>query len=343
MQLSIIIPVYNAVKTLGRCLSSILSQDICDYEVILIDDCSKDSSYQLCQDYSERYPFITCYQNSENIGQGLTRNRGIEHARGQYLGFVDSDDYIDSHMYSDLLKLSNGDRDVVKCGLTKVTSASCRVSELERLKGVFAANSYSEVQESAYASLIGELPGNVDPFKTDGSACSGIYKASLIRENSIKFPSERIIYSEDLFFNLDALRTAESFVGTTTNYYFYVKNPVSTSHAYHDPSTKCKKILSYAGNDAALIHRASQSIIDDIKIAAMQLVVDNSYSLSEKIRILRTLEQSNFFRDAISLCDFNSMNTIDKIFFSLSKNAFGMPELALANINQIIRGKRHGL
>lgn len=94
--ISVIIPVYNVESTLARCLDSLIDQDdSLDYEIICIDDSSTDGSLDILKDYSRRYPeMITVLQNSENQGLGLTRNHGLDCARGEYVTFVDSDDYV---------------------------------------------------------------------------------------------------------------------------------------------------------------------------------------------------------------------------------------------------------
>ena len=107
MLFSIIIPVYNAEKTLEKCLDSILSQSFCDYEVILTDDGSKDRSLSICQAYCQKdMRFRVCCQ--ENKGPSSARNQGMRRASGEYLCFVDSDDFIRSdyleQMRSALLK-----------------------------------------------------------------------------------------------------------------------------------------------------------------------------------------------------------------------------------------------
>lgn len=102
MKLSIIVPVYNAEKYLEKCLDSLVSQTIDDYELILINDGSTDNSQQIINDYVNQYPELIRTKTVENGGQGRARNIGIDMARGDYLGFVDSDDWVDTSMYQRL-------------------------------------------------------------------------------------------------------------------------------------------------------------------------------------------------------------------------------------------------
>ncbi len=103
MKLSIIIPIYNVEATLQRCLDSIISQDIPDSEMILVDDGSTDNSVQIAHNYANTYHFITCFHKN-NGGLSDARNYGIERARGEYITFVDSDDTVKPGTYVSLLQ-----------------------------------------------------------------------------------------------------------------------------------------------------------------------------------------------------------------------------------------------
>lgn len=98
MRFSIIIPVYNSEKTLGRCLDSILKQDYSDYEIILVNDGSSDASEKICIDYAYKYPNIK-YRAKTNGGASSARNSGLDIAEGDYILFVDSDDYVDKDYF----------------------------------------------------------------------------------------------------------------------------------------------------------------------------------------------------------------------------------------------------
>ena len=89
---SVIVPVYNAEKTLRRCVESIVLGQERNIEVILVEDCSKDHSWELCLELAQEFPNVTAVQNERNSGVSFTRNRGLELAQGDYILFVDSDD-----------------------------------------------------------------------------------------------------------------------------------------------------------------------------------------------------------------------------------------------------------
>jgi len=116
MKVSIIVPVYNAEKYLHKCLDSLVAQTLDDYEVILINDGSKDSSGEILKEYGEKYPEKIKHITVENGGQGRARNIGISMAQGEYLGFADSDDWVDPTMFEKLYNAAReNDADMALC------------------------------------------------------------------------------------------------------------------------------------------------------------------------------------------------------------------------------------
>lgn len=118
-EVSTIIPVYNNSKYLEDCFNSLVSQTLKDIEIIAIDDASTDNSYEILKSYQEKYPNIHVYKNETNKGQGATRNRGLELATGEYIGFVDSDDFIDPKMYETMYEgaKKNNYPDIITTGI----------------------------------------------------------------------------------------------------------------------------------------------------------------------------------------------------------------------------------
>ena len=114
--ISIIVPVYNAEKYLDRCLNSIYSQTFSDYEIILVNDGSKDNSLSKCYEFAAKDERITVI-DKENGGAGSARNAGVKAAKGEYLAFPDVDDWFEPEMYADLYALAKtADYDIVFSG-----------------------------------------------------------------------------------------------------------------------------------------------------------------------------------------------------------------------------------
>ena len=120
--ISIIVPVYNAEKYLSRCIDSILRQTFADFELILVNDGSSDKSKEICEKYSGSDPRIKLI-NQKNSGVSAARNTGLDNASGEYIGFVDSDDFIEKNMYEELYNiLKKTGADISVCGIKDVFS-----------------------------------------------------------------------------------------------------------------------------------------------------------------------------------------------------------------------------
>lgn len=116
MKLSVIVPVYNSERYLQKCLDSLVAQTIDDYEIILINDGSKDGSLSIIESYVNQYSGLIRALTVENGGQGRARNIGIEMARGDCLGFTDSDDWVDREMFQKLYSaLETTGSDIAVC------------------------------------------------------------------------------------------------------------------------------------------------------------------------------------------------------------------------------------
>ena len=123
IKVSVIVPIYNTEKFLRKCIESIVNQTLQEIEIILINDGSTDNSHNICLEYTEKYPEKIRYINNKNIGCSATRNLGIELANGEYIAFVDSDDYIEKEMYEEMYtKTLKEKSDIVICGFNYIFS-----------------------------------------------------------------------------------------------------------------------------------------------------------------------------------------------------------------------------
>ena len=155
-QLSIIIPVYNTAQYLRECLNSVVGQTVEGMEVLLVDDGSTDASGSICDEYAAGYEFIKVF-HIENHGQSFARKIGVSCAEGEYIGFVDSDDWIDGNMYSEMLAYAiENSLDMVCCGLTYEKGTSTVQRYNDAAPGVY---DYEAIQKKI-------LPG-VLAFGTD--------------------------------------------------------------------------------------------------------------------------------------------------------------------------------
>ncbi len=183
MKVSVIVPVYNTEKYLRKCLDSLVNQTLDDMEIVLIDDGSTDGSADIMEEYQKEYPDRVVVYHKENGGQGIARNIGISKCRGEYIGFMDSDDYVDLQMYERMYKtgVSNG-ADLVECQYRYVQCTNDSEVEL---------NTYGHVRKYR-----GQKDMFIDPLV---SPWNKLYKRTVLEESGSLF-TEGVIYEDTAFF-----------------------------------------------------------------------------------------------------------------------------------------------
>ncbi len=192
---SVIVPVYNAASTIERCVKSLVKSGGDDLQIILVEDCSKDNSLEVCKKLAEKYPSVDCFHNEENRGVSYTRNRGLDAAEGKYILFADSDDWVDKEYVSAFSEvISNGGKFAV-CGY---------VNHDEKQNGrtdVIAWNHFDN-------TLTVELKSEIEKLYQDcliQQLWNKVFVASFIRENNVRF-DESISIGEDTRFILDYIK-----------------------------------------------------------------------------------------------------------------------------------------
>ena len=195
-KVSVIIPVYNTEKYLVNCLDSVLNQTLQEIEIILINDGSTDSSLKIMESYKQKYEDRIQLFSKENGGQAIARNMAIPLCHGEYIGFVDSDDYIEPDMYEKMYaKAKEVDADYVECDYVNV-KVNDR-GEQERI-----ADYGSRVR-----AYIDKKDMFIDPMLAPWNK---IYRTKRLQESGVRFP-EGLIY-EDTAFCLKAISFIERYV-----------------------------------------------------------------------------------------------------------------------------------
>ena len=214
--ITVIVPVFRTEKFLRRCVDSVRRQDYTNLEILLMDDGSDDGAPALCDACAAEDPRITVIHKA-NGGLSSSRNAGLDRAKGDYIAFVDSDDYIAPDMLSTLHDLAVQNR----CDVAKVDYLSVRTDSHEPVPCRAEATVYSGVGvQEAFLDLA------VD------SVCVCLYRRETIGE--LRFPVGKT--SEDIPFNFDVFRRAERFVYLPAVKYFYYDNPDSISNGCLEPN-----------------------------------------------------------------------------------------------------------
>ena len=211
--LSVIIPAYNVEKYIERCINSVLNQYLKNIEIIVIDDGSKDKTSDICLKISENNKNII-YKKVQNGGCSAARNLGISMAKGKYIAFLDSDDWVDSDMYINMIEEAEKNQaDIVICGFKKLDENKNLLSTVKIPKRN-NKNEYIDCTTEWFSS-----PGNK------------FYKSDLLEKNDIKFLLN-IYTGEDMFFNFISFFYSKNIISLDEPYYNYFMNQNSVSNNY---------------------------------------------------------------------------------------------------------------
>lgn len=263
-KVSIVVPVYNTEKYLKECIDSLTNQTLKDIEIIIVDDGSKEVCANLCDELKNTDKRIKVIHKA-NEGLGLTRNAGIEAASGDYIGFVDSDDYVDPLMFESLYNAAaKNNADIVVSGISFVGGNTFSKTGDYTPKNYFENDTVFEEDDikTLFLGVIGALPNEPDDSRYGVSVCKNIFKRSVFINNDVKFYSEREIISEDTLFMADFIKCAKKAVGIKGAFYRYRRNDESLSKSYK--SDRFEKILIFL-NELEL-HIKDTTYVDEYKL-----------------------------------------------------------------------------
>ena len=268
--ISIIVPVYNVEKYLKKCVYSILNQSYKNLEVILVNDGSTDNSGKIYDELSREDSTIKVY-HKDNGGLSDARNYGVAKANGEYVGFVDSDDYIDQYMYENLYKaIRKYNTQIAECGIT-------RVYKNNKLRPHYDGEEYSLVVDRE-----GYLKEYLENRKVYGAAVCKLLSIDLAKV--LKFPDGKVY--EDVFYTLELLKKVDKYTLISGNYYYYYirGNSITTK--------------TFSSRDMDYIE-----IIDKIG----EYTLNNYSKLKEKLFIRQGFAYLSIFNQIIQLNDYRQI------------------------------------
>lgn len=238
-KVSIIVPVYNVEKYLRKCIDSLINQTLNDIEIICINDGSTDKSLKILKEYKNKDSRIILL-NQENSGQSVARNRGIEIAKGEYLGFVDPDDWIDLDYYEKLYNAAiSTNVDIATAGIIRITGIKqkkfLQFNEETITENINLKFERCDVPEKSYI-------------------WNKIYKTQKIKEINLKFEEGRIF--EDCIFTPQALFFLGKMVTVPNTYYYYLRRGNST----------VKQRSEKANTDSIYVHKKASEFIKEHNI-----------------------------------------------------------------------------
>lgn len=298
MLISIIVPVYKVEKYLSKCIDSILSQTFTDFELLLINDGSPDRSGEICDEYAAKDCRIRVFHKS-NGGVCSARNVGLDNARGEWIMFVDSDDWVGNTYVENVLEIVKcNDIQIVRFGITK---------QLQ--------NGKSEV----------DVPVKTGVFDTTDFFINGIFSAvlfsfaiskSIVEKHKIRFNTQ-IKYSEDReFITKCVLLTDKIFLSDSTqyNYVFNQYSAVNTKRTYHH----CKDDLR-VGMSIQKFKTENHIVFEKEVFSFFFSILLNSFIEVLSIKSCKDVDYKDAVREfniAIKDIDFTFFSIKDRIFFS---------------------------
>lgn len=214
VKVSVIMPIYNAEKYLTKSIESMLKQTLKEFELILVNDGSKDNSLMICQEFEAKDKRIKVV-DKENEGACIARNTGIKLANGEYIQLVDADDYVENNMLEEQYNLAKKtNAEVVMCGMKY---------------DVYKKNGQFEISESHYKDLILENQRDIKPIFMDlfdnllfNYTHNKLYNTKFLKDNKLKF-IEWLPIDQDTNFNIDVFKKLNGLTISSKSYYHYVK------------------------------------------------------------------------------------------------------------------------
>ena len=222
--LSVIVPIYNSAATLERCLQFLTNQSFESIEIICVDDCSTDTSKEIILEFQKKYINKIIYTKTETrLGPGGARNVGISLANGQFISFVDGDDWPDSYLYSTVLvKALEHDADIAIFGV--IDEFEIPLSSKIR----YEYKHFSCIDHTFALRLLSRAYNN--SFFISSMVCQKIFKRSFLQKNEITFHSSS--YFEDDLFSFCCFLCESKIIAVPGSYYHYYQRPNSITHTF---------------------------------------------------------------------------------------------------------------
>ena len=287
-EISVIVPIYKVEKSLRKCLESLVNQTNQEIEIILVNDGSPDKSGEIAKEYNLKFGNKVFYYEKENGGLSDARNFGLKKARGKYIAFVDSDDYINVNLFKKLEKYIKEDYDLVKF---KITTVDLEDNTVNVNKSPVFEN---KTGEEAYELLYKE-------DKLTDVAWSYIYKKEFWDKNKFEYPVGA--YHEDFALTSLIILKAKKVASTDIDGYYYVQSENSITRG--NPETQFKRNMDLISHYDTMIEKIenyniSKTSKENIKIYytnAIILALDNLKDKAQRKAYIKQIKQRKMVKN----------------------------------------------
>lgn len=296
IKVSIIVPIYNVEQYLDRCMKSLLNQTLEEIEIIMVDDESPDGCPRLCEEYKAKYPNIKVV-HKKNGGLGFARNSGLEVAEGEYVAFIDSDDFVDTDMFQNLYEYGKKNNcDAVFCGYNIYRDAE-HVRRMQE-NSDYVLRQGADGARQVLLDMVGPEPDYHSDAKLLMSVWRAIYSRKVIEENHLRFVSERVYIAEDIMWHLDFLPCCKCVGLIPQTHYYYCMNGTSLTRTYRADRFQKELFLYHAQEEK--LRKAGFDETDFRVRLNRQLLMKTRVCISQQVIFFKQLGYSKV-RD--NICD----------------------------------------
>ncbi|MDQ6423273.1 glycosyltransferase [Paenibacillus sp. LHD-117] len=349
-KISIVVPIYNMERYLPRCLDSLIGQSIREIEIVAVNDGSSDGSLGLLRQYAERDPRIVVI-DGRNQGVAAARNIGLSHCTGEFIGFVDPDDWADRGMYENMLEVARQeDADIVMCAYVREFGGFARPKTFEEPD--YTVYRGEEVQSRVTRRLIGPIgdevamPENLDAW---GTVWSKLYRAELLE--GVRFTDLSLIGSnEDTLFNISACSRAKTFVFLNRPYYHYWRANDASITTRYKPMLAAQFRVLYDKMEEAGERRLDKDI--RLKALSNRIAMNvlglglnivsrtNPKSVFGRMRELGSLLREETFRKALNAFQPKPCPPLWRLFYGMAKLRMSLAVYVMLIAMEAMRTKK---
>ena len=347
LKISIVVPIYNVEEYLDECVTSLVNQTYNNLEILLVNDGSTDGTAKKIDEWAKKDERIKVF-HKENEGTHSARNLGIANATGEYVMFIDPDDWIDLNTVESLVfEIETNGADVV------------RYNYVREYKGNSLPKQNTLLQEKVYENqevlrvlrktvgLVGEELKNIENLNFLASACFSVYRISVIKENKLAFQSIRIFGSfVDGLFNLSFLKVAKKFQYLNQYFYHYRKtNPKSATSNYREGFVD-KQILLFNEIKQTISDYQTNDFIEAfntrIAVGGMEACFNefkNGCSFSKKYRAIKKILKSPIYFESYKGLSIKHFSLKWKIFYFCMKHRLVLSVCILLKVMKKLKGR----
>lgn len=348
-KVSVVVPVYNAEKYIKRCMDSIINQSFNDIEIIAINDGSSDNSLNILREYEKNDKRIKVI-DQENLGVSSCRNKGIKVSKGNYLVFIDSDDWIDLDMIGLMYQNSiNNKSDIVICSYIREFIGHSK----EKLFNLPEEVIYEKmkIRNELHRKLFGPIDielSNPEGLDALGTVWGKLYNSELIKENQIEFVDLNIIGSnEDSFFNINVFKYVNKITFLNKPLYHYWKENSESLTSKYNPLLREQwnvlyeymyKFIEENNYDDTYYNALQNRIcINVLGLGLNECSSANKSSVIKKIGNIKSILNDKLIKDAYKNFKTENFPIHWRVFYIFNKKRLVVPSYIMLSIIEFLR------